>query len=69
MAAMAKDLRSIVRAAEEQGWEVKRTKKCHLQFRGPEGGCLHTGTTPSEHRALANLISAMRRHGFIWKGR
>jgi hypothetical protein len=53
-----------------QGWRVKTTKKGHLMFLAPDGvGSLTTGGTPSEHRAIDNLLAALRRYGFKWKGR
>jgi predicted RNA binding protein YcfA (HicA-like mRNA interferase family) len=70
VASVRKELKEIVRAAEEQGWWVDRTSKGHLLFYAPDGeNIVTTGGTPSDHRALANLISRLRRHGFVWKGR
>lgn len=70
LATAAKELKEVVAAAEKQGWRVERTKKGHLMFYAPDGvNIVNAGGTPSDHRALANLISRMRNHGFIWKGR
>jgi hypothetical protein len=39
-------------------------------FLAPDGvNKLTTGGTPSEHRAIPNLLAALRRYGFQWKGR
>jgi predicted RNA binding protein YcfA (HicA-like mRNA interferase family) len=68
--AAKKELKEIVRAAEKQGWRVKKTKKGHLMFLAPDRvNKLTTGGTPSEHRAIDNLLAALRRYGFEWKGR
>jgi predicted RNA binding protein YcfA (HicA-like mRNA interferase family) len=65
-----KELKEIVKAAEKQGWRVKQTKKGHLMFLAPDGvNKLTTGGTPSEHRAIDNLLASLRRYGFEWKGR
>ena len=57
----------IIRAAEEQGWRVKRTKKGLLLYppnltRGPVA--IHL--TPSDRRAVKNFLAEMRRHGLVW---
>jgi predicted RNA binding protein YcfA (HicA-like mRNA interferase family) len=68
--AAKKELKEIVKAAEKQGWRVETTKKGHLKFLAPDGiNGLTTGGTPSEHRAIANLLASLRRYGFKWKGR
>ena len=42
----------------------------HLMFYAPDGESIVTAAgTPSDHRALANLLSRLRHHGFVWKGR
>jgi hypothetical protein len=70
MTSAKKELKEIVREAERQDWRVETTKKGHLRFYAPDGETLVTsGGTPSDHRALANLIARLRRHGFVWKGR
>jgi predicted RNA binding protein YcfA (HicA-like mRNA interferase family) len=68
--AAKKELKDIVKTAEMQGWRVENTKKGHLTFFAPDGiNMLTTGGTPSEHRAIANLLASLRRYGFKWKGR
>jgi predicted RNA binding protein YcfA (HicA-like mRNA interferase family) len=65
-----KELKGLIREAEDQGWTVRRSKKGHLQFFAPDGETIVTAAgTPSDHRAMANLISRLRRNGFVWKGR
>lgn len=70
MTSAKKDLKEVVAAAERQGWRVEATKKGHLKFFAPDAeNIVTTGGTPSDHRALANLIARLRRYGFEWKGR
>lgn len=59
------DIRAIARAAEAQGWRVDRTKRGHWRFRPPDpsqGIVYHSGT-PSDTRAVKNLIADLRRRG------
>jgi predicted RNA binding protein YcfA (HicA-like mRNA interferase family) len=37
VASAKKELKEIVKAAEQQGWRVKTTKKGHLMFFAPDG--------------------------------
>jgi predicted RNA binding protein YcfA (HicA-like mRNA interferase family) len=70
MASAKKELKEIVKAAEEQGWRVKTTKRGHSMFLAPDGiNKVTAGGTPSDHRAVANLLGDLRRYGFKWKGR
>jgi predicted RNA binding protein YcfA (HicA-like mRNA interferase family) len=70
MASAAKELKEVIKEAKRQGWRVTTTKRGHLQFYAPDGENIVTAAgTPSDHRALANLIARLRRHGFVWKGR
>lgn len=46
-----KELKELVKAAEKQGWRVKKTKKGHLMFLAPDGvNKLTTGGTPGDHK-------------------
>jgi predicted RNA binding protein YcfA (HicA-like mRNA interferase family) len=70
MASVKKELKEIVKSAENQGWRVERTKKGHLKFLAPDHeNIVVAAGTPSDHRALTNLVSRLRRFGFEWKGR
>lgn len=67
---MASDLRKVLRAAEEQGWRVERGKKGQYKLYSPDGeGMVTLHQSHSDHRALKNAISIMRRYGFRWEGR
>lgn len=70
MASAKKELKEIVKAAEQQGWRVKTTKKGHQMFFAPDGVNKVTAAgTPSDHRAIDNLLAELRRYGLTWKGR
>lgn len=62
------DIRDIVTAAEEQGFRVERTSKGHWAFWPPDKaqGPVYFSGTPSDQRAIRNLIGKLRRAGFIW---
>jgi len=62
------DLRDIVKAAEEQGFGVERTFKGHWKFVAPDRskGVAFFSGTPSDQRAIHNLIGKLRRAGLIW---
>lgn len=70
MAGAKKELKEIVKAADKQGWRVRTRKSGHLTFYAPDGiNMVTTGGTPSDHRAIDNLVSKLRSYGFEWKGR
>jgi predicted RNA binding protein YcfA (HicA-like mRNA interferase family) len=62
------DVKDVIAAAEDQGWEVTRTKKGHLQFIPPDPTrpMVHGSGTPSDWRSLKNLIAQLRRSGLVW---
>lgn len=69
MASAKKDLKSVLKEAERQGWRVVPTKGGHWRLYAPDGvNIVHTAGTPSDHRALDNTIAKMRQYGFEWKG-
>jgi predicted RNA binding protein YcfA (HicA-like mRNA interferase family) len=65
------DFRDVVKQAEIQGFVVSRTKKGHWQFVPPDSTqkIVTAGGTPSDRRAILNLIASLRRAGFLWRGR
>lgn len=54
-------MRAVLEEAERLGYRVERTRNCHLWFRHPNGAQVFTPTTPSDHRATKNAMSALRR--------
>ncbi len=62
------DPRKIIKAAQEQGWEVGKTKKGHWKFVPPDPNrqiVIGSGT-PGDQRAVRNLLAELKRQGFIW---
>lgn len=59
--------REIRRAALEQGFAVERTKKGE-RFVPPDPSMkmVQAHATPSDRRALANLLAELRRAGLVW---
>lgn len=60
-----REVQALVRVAEQQGWTVEHTKNNHLKWLSPRGGIVYSSSTPSDHRALANLKRDLRVYGFI----
>lgn len=66
-----KQIKELLNTAEEQGWNIRATKK-GFQLLAPNGSdivLIHG--TPSDNRWLRNTIAAMRRAdpNFTWKDR
>lgn len=61
---MHKDLRALKKKLIEQGFEVTPTKNGHHVVRKDGQRVAHFGSTPSDHRAMANLLAFLRRAGF-----
>lgn len=62
------NLRDIEKAARAQGWTVTCTKRGHPKFIPPDPSrsiVIGSGT-PSDQRALRNLIAEVRRQGMKW---
>ena len=67
-----KALRPLIDAAQKAGWEVGVSKKCHIQFKAPEGTTDTQGEpvrtimgpgTPSDWRSYRNMRAQLRRAG------
>lgn len=66
---MDKDLRKIVRALQQQGFEVETTSKGHLLVtRDGELIAVLAGTA-SDWRSLRNGLAPLKRAGFRWPPR
>jgi hypothetical protein len=63
-----KDVQAIVKAAESQGWTVKRTARGHYLFFSPNGDfvCDLSGT-PSSQREVTNKLHRLRKAGLHWR--
>lgn len=62
------DLRGIEKAAIEQGWKVDSTKSGHPRFTppDPQGEIVIGSGTPSDVRALRNLLARLKRTGLVY---
>ncbi|HEY6550936.1 MAG TPA: hypothetical protein VIY71_07035 [Solirubrobacterales bacterium] len=70
MTAAKKELKEIIKAAEEQGWRVSATKRGHSMFYAPDGvNKVLAAGTPGGGRGMENLVAKLRSYGFVWKGR
>jgi hypothetical protein len=56
-----KDVNKLATVMERQGWRVNITDGGHIRWLGPLGELVFSGTTPSDHRELANLKARIRR--------
>ncbi len=64
--AASKDVKALVKKAEQQGWTVTRTRGDHLKWLSPNGGTPYfSSKTPSDKRAIANMSQDLRRKGLV----
>lgn len=63
---MKKDLRKIVKALRDQGFDVETTKKGHLMVYRDGRLVVTFSGTASDWRSMRNGIAAARRAGFRW---
>ena len=62
------DMKSLEKAAKEQGWEIGHTKKGHPRWVPPDPSkpiVIGSGT-PSDYRAIKNFLAQLKRSGFVW---
>jgi hypothetical protein len=61
-----KEVVTLARYAESQGWEVELTPNGHFKFYSPNGkDIVVTGGTASDHRSHKNFLSDLRRAGLV----
>lgn len=63
---MDKDTRKILKAAQAQGFEVRTSRKGYPLVYRDGTFVTKAAQTTSDRRSQRNLISALRRAGFIW---
>ena len=61
-----KDLRKIIQALEEQGFDVERTRKGHHRVFLDGIWVTTLPGTPSDWRSFRNALAAAKRAGFQW---
>jgi hypothetical protein len=54
-----KDLRKLLKEAEEAGWEFTKRER-HIKGRHPNGQTATIALTPSDRRALLNIQSYLK---------
>lgn len=64
-----KDFQQLRKELTAQGFEVRQRKSNHYGVYKDGVWICGLPSTPSEARGLANQIAALRRAGFVWKGR
>jgi hypothetical protein len=60
-------IKKLLTMAEEQGWRVKDKKGGWMLFAPDRIGKVMVHKTASDHHALGNLLSEMRKLGFKWE--
>lgn len=56
----------MIRAIEQQGWRVEATRNGAMIYPADRSqSAIAVHGTPSDHRALANTLSRMRRSGYL----
>lgn len=63
---MDKEMRRLIKALEDQGFEIIRTKRGHIKVRRDGRVIATLSSTPSDWRSLRNGIAYLRRAGFRW---
>ena len=58
------EFKAIVKSAERQGWTITPGRK-HVKWQAPSGQVVFSSATPSDHRAVLNHLSLLRRHGYV----
>lgn len=67
---MHKEVRTLVREAERQGWRAVHLLSGHVQLFSPDGTTIVTlGGTPSTQRWRTRAITQLRKGGFRWPPR
>lgn len=56
-----KEIRKVISLAIKKGYNVELRKGGHYKFTAPTGKFFFTSATPSDKRALANILSDMKR--------
>lgn len=64
MIRVKKELRPLVAAAVEQGWDVSISGGGHLRFKSPSGAIVFAPSTPrGGKRSIENTVAELRRKG------
>lgn len=63
--ASRKEIKQLIKEAEDQGWVVSLTNGDHFKWLSPRGGVFFSAQTPSDWRAVKNVERDLKNHGFI----
>ena len=66
---MSGDMRRMLKALEEQGFDVTRTQRGHYEVRKDGRRVATIAGTASDHRSIRNAVAYLRKAGFIWPPR
>lgn len=58
--------KEIVRAAKRQGWEVSDDRRHTVFVSSVTSRKVFTASTPSDQRALKNIVADLRGEGLVW---
>lgn len=61
---MNKDLDKLIGQAKEQGWEIQLKRSGHYKWVSPAGKFVVSSSTPSDPRAIKNIVRDLKRYGF-----
>lgn len=61
----ANPYRTLARAAQSQGWTVRRTRGGHWLWTSPTGTRVVSAGTPGDRRGVLNLRAALKRAGLV----
>ena len=56
-----KEMRNLIRLAIKRGYNVEMRNNGHYKFTAPTGKFFFTSSTPSDRRALDNIMADMKR--------
>ena len=66
---MSGDMKKMLKALDEQGFEVTRTQRGHFEVRREGRRVATIAGTASDHRGIRNALAYLRKAGFIWPPR
>ncbi len=55
-----RDLRELAQSLEGKGWKIEASTK-HIKWLSPGGQIVISSATPSDHRAMKNHLSLIKR--------
>lgn len=55
------EAKAILKKLERDGWKISKTGKSHFRLQAPNGALVFHSCTSSDHRAVHNLRSNIKR--------